>query len=139
MRKYPIIPILNRECTKDYQIPGTNIIIDKGTGIIIPVLGLQRDPQFYPNPNNFEPERFLAMNALDKSFAEMPFLPFGVGPRNCIAMRLGKIQTKIGIIMMLQRTNVDLQDIAPRDLKMSPRAIVMTPTACINLKVKTRI
>lgn len=128
-----------RECTKEYQIPGTNTIIEKGTDIIISVLGLHRDQKFYPNPNNFEPERFLKENVSDKSFSEMPYLPFGDGPRVCIGMRMGKIQTKVGLTLMLQKNTVYLPDNAPRELKISPRAFVMTANDGINLKVKTRV
>lgn len=140
LRIYPVIPLLHRECTKEYQMPGTNAIINKGALVMIPVLALQRDPQFYPNPNNFEPERFLAANACDKSFAEMPYLPFGDGPRGCIALRLGKLQAKVGLILMLQKTSFDLQGNAPRDLEISPPAFSLTPIDdIINLKVKTRM
>lgn len=129
MRKYPIFPILNRECNKAYQIPDSNTIIEKGTSIIIPVLGLQRDPKFYPNPNDFEPERCLG---------EVPYMPFGDGPRACIAVRMGKIHAKVGLVMILQKSCVDLQDNAPRDLKMSPNDFVMTANDGIHLKIKTR-
>lgn len=139
LRKYPIVPILNRECTKEYRIPGTNTIIDKGTAIIIPVLGLQRDPKYYPNPINFEPERFLKENTSDKSFAEMPYMPFGEGPRVCIGTRLGKIQVKVGLILMLQKSNVELQKNAQQELQISPKAFVMAAVGGINLKVKSRV
>lgn len=102
-------------------------------------MGLHYDPQFYPNPNHFEPERFLATNASDKSFAEMPYLPFGDGPRMCIANRIATVEIKIAIILALQKTSVHLPDNAPRQLKLSPQAMATTPyDGVINLKVTTR-
>lgn len=59
LRIYPIVPILNRESNKDYTFSGTNMRIEKNTPIIIPVLGLQRDPEIYENPMEFRPQRFL--------------------------------------------------------------------------------
>lgn len=59
LRKYPIVPILNRESNKDHTFAGINMKIEKNTPIIIPVLGLQRDPAIYENPMEFRPERFL--------------------------------------------------------------------------------
>lgn len=58
MRMYPALPFLNRECNKDYPIPGTNLVIPKGMPIVIPAFGLHMDPEFYPNPEIFDPSRF---------------------------------------------------------------------------------
>lgn len=79
LRKYPIVPILNRECTQTYKVPGSNYTMEKGTAVIIPVLGIQRDPKYYPKPDEFIPERFSPENT--KSFEQMPYMPFGDGPR----------------------------------------------------------
>ncbi|KAL3280432.1 hypothetical protein HHI36_017914 [Cryptolaemus montrouzieri] len=56
--KYPPLASLPRICTKDYKLPGTDLIIEKGVRIVIPVYGIQRDPDYYPNPEIFDPERF---------------------------------------------------------------------------------
>lgn len=82
MRKYPPVPVLNRICTKDLDLPTTNIHVPEGTLITIPVLGLHRDPSIYPDPDKFDPERF----DVDKIATRHPYayLPFGEGPRICI-------------------------------------------------------
>lgn len=72
LRKYPIVPILNRECAQTYKVPGSNYVMEKGTALLIPVLGIQRDPKYYPNPDEFIPERFRPENI--KSFEEMPYM-----------------------------------------------------------------
>lgn len=81
IRKYPALPILNRKCTKDYPIPGTDYVIEKDTPIIISLLGLQNDPKYFPNPEKFMPSRFDKGN---EDFVSNAFYPFGDGPRNCI-------------------------------------------------------
>ncbi|KAF5303960.1 hypothetical protein FQA39_LY01745 [Lamprigera yunnana] len=81
LRKYPPVPLLDRVCTKDFQIPGTNIIIEKGTRVTIPSIGIQHDPEYFPEPEKFDPERFSIENRTNiKSFA---YMPFGDGPRAC--------------------------------------------------------
>ena len=65
---------------ENYTFKGTKITIPKGTKIW--VHGIQHDPNIYPEPEVFDPERFE-----DDAFASrhpMSYLPFGDGPRNCI-------------------------------------------------------
>ncbi|XP_031625573.1 probable cytochrome P450 6d5, partial [Contarinia nasturtii] len=99
LRKYPPLTILNRACLSDYKIPNTNKIIEKGTEMFIPIFGLQRDEKYYEEPNKFDPDRFNEENSVGKNQSNRPYYPFGDGPRNCIGMRLGKMQTKVGLVM----------------------------------------
>jgi cytochrome P450 family 6 len=82
MRKYPPAGNLIRICTKKYVIPGTDVKIDEGTPVVIPAYSLQNDPQFFPEPENFDPERFSEPNALHNY--QYVHMPFGDGPRQCI-------------------------------------------------------
>lgn len=59
LRKHPIISFLFRTATQDFKLPGTDTIVEKGTSVYLPLLGIQRDPNIYENPLAFEPERFL--------------------------------------------------------------------------------
>lgn len=82
LRKYPPAPAYCRKCTKDYQIPGTDVIIPKDMTVLIPTMAVQRDPEYYPDPELFDPERFSEDNKL--LMKESAYLPFGTGPRKCI-------------------------------------------------------
>lgn len=101
------MPVISRKCLKDYQIPGTDNIIEKGTDILLPTLSMHRDAEHYENPNEFIPDRFMDEQLAANNRA---YFPFGDGPRSCIGMRLGKMQTKIGLAMMLQNFKYDLND-----------------------------
>lgn len=79
---YPPGTTLGRICTRNYRIPGAEIIIQKGTQVLIPVLGLHKDPEYYPNPEVFDPDRFTKENKTSRP--SIAYLPFGDGPRNCI-------------------------------------------------------
>lgn len=137
LRKYPSVPMLNRVCNKDYKIPGSNCIIEKGTSVIIPALSMQRDPKYFPNPMQFDPSRFLPENTVNKSFVDMPYMPFGDGPRNCIGLRLGKLQTKVGLLTMLQKYKYTLAE-PQKELVISPKSILLSPIGGIPLKVSRR-
>ena len=98
LRKYPALPILNRECTKDYEIPDGSYTIKKGTAIVISVLGLHRDEKFFRNAETYDPDRF---NADRHDYDEDMYMPFGLGPRNCLAYRMGLLMSKVAIVMVL--------------------------------------
>lgn len=82
MRKHPPFPFLPRRCNKAYSIPGTDIVLEPGTFIQIPTQSIQRDPDYYPNPDKFDPERFSEEAKAQRN--PLTFLAFGEGPRNCI-------------------------------------------------------
>lgn len=79
---YPPLPILNRTCVKDYKLPNSDIVIEKGTRILLPILAFHHDPEYFPEPNKFDPERFSDENK--SKIQPYSYLPFGEGPRNCI-------------------------------------------------------
>jgi cytochrome P450 family 6 len=51
-------------------------------GVVVPVMGIHYDPEYYPNPDEFDPERFNQANK--RSRPQYSYLPFGEAPRNCI-------------------------------------------------------
>lgn len=86
LRKYPPAPLLSRKCEYKYQIPNSNVELPAGMRVIIPIYGLHHDPNYYPDPARFNPERFTEENK--RARHPYTYLPFGEGPRNCIGTRL---------------------------------------------------
>ncbi|RZC40466.1 p450 domain containing protein, partial [Asbolus verrucosus] len=77
MRKYPPVALLTRKCVKDYKVPDADVVIENGTSVIIPVLGIHYDEEYYPDPEKFDPDRFSEENKrLRHNYA---YLPFGEG------------------------------------------------------------
>lgn len=127
--------MLNRKCVKEYQIPGTNLIIEKGVEVFISSLGLQRNEKFYNEPNKFDPDRCIDVNGL----AKQPYLPFGDGPRNCIGSRLGKMQVKVGLVLLLQKFKYELNECHKnKDLEIDPRHFLLQPRSDILLHMFKR-
>ncbi|KAJ8968521.1 hypothetical protein NQ317_001715 [Molorchus minor] len=58
LRLYPVSSVLTRVCVKDYRVPESDLTIDKGTVILIPVKGIHKDGQYYEKPDEYDPERF---------------------------------------------------------------------------------
>lgn len=123
LRKYPPLPVLSRVCVEDYKIPDDNIILTKGTKIIIPVYGIHYDEEFYPNPNKFDPERF--SEEMKRKRNPYTYLPFGEGPRNCIGMRFGLMQSKVGLAFLLKNFVFTLNEKTEIPLKMSVTSFIL--------------
>ncbi|KAL7017107.1 hypothetical protein ACKWTF_010250 [Chironomus riparius] len=141
LRKYPIIPIHFRESTKDYKIPNTDIVIDKGTAIYISLMGIQRDPDIYEDPMAFKPERFLnSTTGSPKVTKGLVYTPFGDGPRKCIGARMGKFQTLLGLYLLMSKYNVSFADesLGKEELRYHASSLVLTPLEKFNFKVTAR-
>lgn len=86
LRKYPPINFTVRRSTQSYKFEDINLTIPKGTTIWIPIFGIHYDSKYYKNPQVFDPERFNDQELNNRP--QMSYLPFGLGPRNCIGKTL---------------------------------------------------
>ncbi|KAF1522137.1 Cytochrome P450 3A24, partial [Eudyptes sclateri] len=134
LRLYPPGSRLERICKKTVELNG--VTIPKGMVVTIPAYVLHRDPEHWPEPEEFRPERFSKESK--ESIDPYTFLPFGAGPRNCIGMRFALLIMKVAMVVLLQnfsfRTCKDtpiplvldtkgfMQPKKPIVLKMVPRA-----------------
>ncbi|XP_058837433.1 probable cytochrome P450 9f2 [Topomyia yanbarensis] len=103
LRKWPPNVMSDRFCTKDYKYDdgtGIRFTIEKDQTIWIPTFAIHHDPKYYPNPEKFDPERF---NEANRSKIDPgACVPFGVGPRNCIASRLALMEIKLTLYYLLK-------------------------------------
>lgn len=81
MRKYAVFSMAFRRCTQDYKIPDTDVIIEKGTLVLIPRYAIHWDSKHFPDPERFDPERFNQENVQKRNPGT--YYPFGAGPRIC--------------------------------------------------------
>lgn len=123
LRLYPPAPLIDRIAGADYKIPGTHILIEKGTPVYVALRGIQYDPKYFPDPKRFDPERF--SEERKKDIPQCTFMPFGEGPRICIGLRVGQFQTILGIITVIQHYEVSMHPLYrcepdPRNVFTSP-------------------
>lgn len=105
LRKYPPAANTQRVAKEDYSVANTRIVLEKGTSVMIPIYAIHHDPEIYPKPEIYDPDRFSPENV--KQRHQYAFLPFGElgfeskiifvtktgfiisgeGPRICIGMR----------------------------------------------------
>nr|AFM73688.1 cytochrome P450 CYP6Z8 [Aedes aegypti] len=133
LRKYPGLAILNRECTKSYAVPNSNIVLKKGTQVVIPLLAYGMDEKYFPEPDRYLPERF---DKSTKNYDEKAFYPFGEGPRNCIAFRMGVMVSKICLVLLLSRFNFEATR-GPK-INFTPSTVALLPKGGIPVKISIR-
>ena len=96
LRMYPLMQ-LTRASNRDWRIPGTDTVLPANSMVYMYPHSMQRDPDLYPNPDTFDPDRFL------ESPNPYAYLPFGQGPRNCIGMRFAQLQAKVALVAVLRK------------------------------------
>lgn len=103
LRVYPPLSFLTRRCVEDSVLPVGNIKIDKGTKVYTPVYDYHFDPQYFKDPEVFDPERFN-----DKAVQQMDvtYQPFGYGLRSCIGERYVKLQVKSALAHILRNFEI---------------------------------
>ncbi|XP_017069429.1 probable cytochrome P450 6a21 [Drosophila eugracilis] len=135
LRLYTVLPVLNRECLEDFVVPeNPKYVIKKGMPIIIPAGAMHRDEKFYANPNTFDPENFSAERVKERDSVE--WLPFGDGPRNCIGMRFGQMQTRIGLALLIKDFKFSVCEQTTIPMKYNKEMFLIASESGIYLKVE---
>ncbi|XP_019875696.2 cytochrome P450 9e2 [Aethina tumida] len=109
LRKWPNAAVTDRLCTKPYTIqPKTPdekpIHLKIGDSISVPLCAIQMDPQYFPDPEKFDPERFSDENK--SKIVPYTFLTFGVGPRGCIGSRFAIMEVKTMLFHLLSKFKI---------------------------------
>lgn len=127
--------MLQRVANKDFLIPNTKIVLPKGTTAWIPVHAIHYDPEIYPEPGKFDPHRFSPDEVAKRH--QCSYIPFGEGPRICIAMRFGLMETKIGLAKLLLNHNFTLDTTKTSSpLKITLSKLLLTPAEPVYLNVQ---
>ncbi|XP_028516354.1 cytochrome P450 3A31 [Exaiptasia diaphana] len=126
--------ILARVATKDCTIKG--FPIKKGTSIFVPVYSIQRDPEYYDNPDKFDPEHFSA--EAKQSRDPYAYMPFGHGPRNCIGMRFAIFQMKMSLARILKQFSLVVGPETKVPLEVKMKKVLGCGKDGIQLRIKSR-
>uniref|UniRef100_A0A3Q3J983 Cytochrome P450, family 17, subfamily A, polypeptide 2 n=1 Tax=Monopterus albus TaxID=43700 RepID=A0A3Q3J983_MONAL len=131
----PLPPVLiSHTAITDSSIGGH--AISRGTQVLVNMWSIHHNPQYWDNPDLFNPDRFLD----DQGQRVTPscFLPFGAGPRVCVGESLARLELFLFLSSLLQRLSFSLPDGAPLPnlegqlgvvLQPLPYKVVVTPRA----------
>ncbi|KAG5309664.1 CP6J1 protein, partial [Acromyrmex insinuator] len=128
MRLIPAGLSMKKRCTEEFELKGSDGVVCRvppGMEIFIPVQALHKDPQYWENPEEYDPERFNSDRK--QNIDRFTFLPFGEGPRICVGMRMAQLQIKAGLAMIIRKYNLELSPKTQMPLKFIPGTILPTP------------
>ncbi|XP_044004675.1 cytochrome P450 9e2-like [Aphidius gifuensis] len=113
MRMYPPAVVTDRVCVTPFKLPPAmpgckEIIVERDTIFWIPIYGIHMDPNYFPQPDKFDPERFNDDNK--DNILPNTLIGFGLGPRKCIGERFAVMETKIIIAKILKKFIINPTD-----------------------------
>ncbi|XP_074595347.1 cytochrome P450 6a14 isoform X2 [Brevipalpus obovatus] len=99
LRYCPPVPRVERRTAEACELAG--IKLGKNQLITIPVHAMHHDPENFPNPEKFDPDRFLPENIHQNNLNA--YLPFAYGPRSCIGSRFALMEIKFCLCKIFRK------------------------------------
>lgn len=122
-----------RECMETCEIGGVEF--PAGVGVSIPAFVIHRNADYWPEPEKFDPDRFLP--ELVRKRPAFSYMPFGLGPKQCLGIRLAQIEMKMALIEILQRVKFAKKEDSTGELKFRA-ATILQPRSPVLVKVVAR-
>jgi cytochrome P450 len=131
LRLYPPAWLIGREAGRDCEIGGQSV--RAGTPLYTCPWVLHRDPRFWAEPLAFRPERWAG--GADSQLPRFAYMPFGGGPRICIAQRFAVIEAVLILASVARRCRlVPLQEGAVAPFP----SITLRPAGPVRFRVESR-
>jgi cytochrome P450 len=103
LRLAPPLPRIERHCIKDHQLGDTGILIEAGMQVSVDAYSLQRDPNYFKDPNTFNPERYIDQTNL-------ALMTFGGGPRLCVGMRFAMNEMRMCLAKLIKNFRFSISE-----------------------------
>ncbi|KZC12581.1 PREDICTED: cytochrome P450 6g1-like [Dufourea novaeangliae] len=128
-RLNPVLGFFRKRCTEKIELIGSDglrVWVQPGTDVLISVDGLQMNPDYWSDPEEFDPDRF--SEERKRSIEKMSFIPFGDGPRICVGMRMAMVVMKHCLATLLDNYKIELSPKTQLPLQMSTFFFINRPT-----------
>ncbi|KAK9744674.1 Cytochrome P450 [Popillia japonica] len=102
LRLFPSVPFISRQLEQEIQIDEYKIPSD--VQAVLHIYGMHRNPDYYPEPEKFDPDRFLPENCVGRH--PYAYIPFSAGPRNCIGQKFAMHEEKTILASIINRYKI---------------------------------
>jgi len=104
-----LVPLITKIPSEDVVVGG--IHVPANFPIFISIYDIHRKPEYWENPLKYDPMRWKSIEeTTDESDSnlkkDIPYLPFGFGPRQCVGMRMANLEATVVLSHILHRYNV---------------------------------
>ena len=131
MRLYPPIWTVDRDALHEDRIEGFRI--PRGSVVGISPYVMHRHPRYWPDPEKFDPQRFLPDRVADRP--RFAYLPFGGGPRGCIGEDYALTELQLVVAAVAQRYRLRL--VPGQHIQPEP-TITLRPRGGIRMTIERR-
>ncbi|XP_078600780.1 1,25-dihydroxyvitamin D(3) 24-hydroxylase, mitochondrial-like [Branchiostoma floridae x Branchiostoma japonicum] len=134
LRMYPVVHTVSRLLQEDTVLMGYRL--PAKTCVVAQVYAMGRDPQLFPDPDEFKPERWLRTGEAHDEINPYSSLPFGFGPRSCLGRRVAEVELQLLLAKMSQQ--FVLSQVEPEDISSVAQPLLM-PETPLHLRFVDRI
>jgi len=127
MRFYTPFPFVERTCSKDITYDG--IHIPKGMIVSVDIHSLHHSEEYYTDPETFNTDRWTPENKAKLN--PYAYMPFGMGPRNCLAMRFGLEEVKLILCKLIKEFHFFPVEETPEKLVPPPGLFSSDPVESV--------
>jgi cytochrome P450 len=124
MRLYPPAYVLTRAALRDVEIGGVRV--RKGQTVLLSPYTMHRRPDYFPEPQRFDPERFTPEN--EKKLPRHAYMPFGAGPRICVGNHFALMEAHLLLATLVQRVTFEL--VPGQRIRPNPKVTLRQKTGC---------
>ncbi|XP_072759258.1 cytochrome P450 4C1-like isoform X2 [Anoplolepis gracilipes] len=121
LRLFPSVPMITRKLAEDVKMG--DYMLPKGTTVLAAIGLTHTNPEVWPDPEKFDPDRFLPENSKHRN--PYAYIPFSAGPRNCIGQRFALLEQKTILTAILRKWR--LKSVKTMDVIEYSAALIFRP------------
>ncbi|KAJ8927505.1 hypothetical protein NQ314_020000 [Rhamnusium bicolor] len=134
LRIYPSVPFTARVLEEDI-LTSNGYTLPKSTIVNIHIFDIHRNPKIWPDPEKFDPDRFLPENCQNRH--PFSFVPFSAGPRNCIGQKFAILELKAALCGIIRNFLLEPVD-TPENIVLVTDMVLRAENDTVRVKFTPR-
>ncbi|KAJ8667691.1 hypothetical protein QAD02_009354 [Eretmocerus hayati] len=135
LRLFPPVPAIARQINQDVKLVSGDHVLPAGCTVVISQYKTHRLPEYYPNPDTFDPDNFLPEKTQDRHY--YAYIPFSAGPRSCVGRKYAMLKLKVLISTILRNYKIT-SNLKESDFKLQVD-IILKRSDGFRIKLEPRV